>query len=143
MPMGRTQPPSAEPRVDLLEVDPMLGKYAGSGRSGAFDWFFQRVSGVALLITLFLHFYVLHYATEGPVTYQKVMARLVSPTWKAIDVAFLVFAVYHAMNGFKMIVDDYIHSTNLRAVIVGALWVVSIVFFGLGLLTILTLEVKA
>ncbi|ROR03007.1 succinate dehydrogenase, hydrophobic membrane anchor protein [Desulfosoma caldarium] len=121
----------------------MLGKSFGSGRSGAFDWFFQRVSGVALLITLFLHFWVLHYATQGPVTYQKVMARLVSPAWKALDIAFLVFAVYHAMNGFKMILDDYVHAPGLRAVLVGALWVVAIGFFGLGLLTIVTLKVQA
>lgn len=121
----------------------MLGKYFGSGRSGAFDWFFQRVSGVALLITLFLHFWVLHYASEGPVTYQKVMARLLSPAWKALDIAFLVFAVYHAMNGFKMIIDDYVHTSGVRAVLVGALWVVAIGFFGLGVLTIVTLKVQA
>jgi len=117
----------------------MLSKYFGSGRSGAFDWYFQRVSGVALLVTLFLHFYVLHYAIPGPVTYEKVMARLASPTWKAIDIAFLIFAVYHAMNGFKMIIDDYVHSSGLRALVIGALWVVAIGFLGLGFLTIVSL----
>ncbi|OIP97433.1 MAG: succinate dehydrogenase, hydrophobic membrane anchor protein [Syntrophobacteraceae bacterium CG2_30_61_12] len=117
----------------------MLAKYFGSGRSGAFDWYFQRVSGVGLLVTLFLHFFVLHYATEGPLTYAKVMARLSSPAWKAIDITFLVFAIYHAMNGFKLIIDDYVHGTGLRAILIGALWVLAIAFLGLGLLTIVSL----
>jgi succinate dehydrogenase hydrophobic membrane anchor protein len=117
----------------------MLGKYFGSGRSGAFDWYFQRISGVGLLLTLFLHFLVLHYVTEGPLTYAKVMARLSSPTWKAIDISFLVFAIYHAMNGFKLIIDDYVHTTGLRALLIGALWITAIVFLGIGLLTIFSL----
>jgi len=117
----------------------MIGKYFGSGRSGAFDWYFQRISGVALLVTLFVHFFVLHYASPGPVSYEKVMARLSSPLWKAFDIAFLVFAIYHAMNGFKMIVDDYVHTAGARAVVVGLLWVGAIGFLGLGLLTILSL----
>ncbi len=117
----------------------MLGKYIGSGRSGAFDWYFQRVSGVVLLFVLFTHFLVLHYVSDGPLTYAKVMARLSSPVWKALDIAFVIFAVYHAMNGFKMIIDDYVHQAGIRALLIGALWVSAIIFAGLGLLTIFSL----
>ncbi len=117
-------------------------KYFGSGRSGAFDWFFQRISGVVLLVTLFLHFYILHFATEGPVTYEKVMLRLSSPGWKILDAVFLVFAVYHAVNGFKLIIDDYIHSALLRAIIVGLLWTIGIVFLIIGLMTIVNLKAQ-
>ncbi len=117
----------------------MLGKYIGSGRSGAFDWYFQRISGMALVIGLLVHFVVLHFMTEPPLNYQKVMARLSSPFWKAFDIAFLFFAVYHALNGFKLIVDDYVHAPSWRSVVIGGLWVVAIVFFILGFLTIVSL----
>ncbi|HDM75805.1 MAG TPA: succinate dehydrogenase, hydrophobic membrane anchor protein [Deltaproteobacteria bacterium] len=118
-------------------------KYFGSGRSGAFDWFFQRISGIVLLVTLFLHFYVMHFAIDGPITYEKVMVRLASPGWKALDIVFLVFAIYHAINGFKLIIDDYVHSTVLRAVIVGLLWVVGISFLVIGIMTIVNLQVQS
>lgn len=117
----------------------MLGKYQGSGRSGAFDWYFQRISGIVLVIGLFVHFIVLHFMTEPPLNYAKVMERLSSPVWKTFDVAFLVFAVYHALNGFKMIIDDYVHTTSVRSFLIGALWVVAIVFFIMGFLTIVSL----
>ncbi|MBW1976211.1 MAG: succinate dehydrogenase, hydrophobic membrane anchor protein [Deltaproteobacteria bacterium] len=117
----------------------MLGKYFGPGRSGAFDWYFQRISGAFLVFGLFLHFAVLHFFTEPPLTYDKVMARLSSPLWKAFDILFLVFAVYHAMNGFKLIIDDYVHSSAMRAFAIGLLWVVSLAFFVMGFLTIISL----
>lgn len=112
----------------------------GSRRAGTFEWFAQRVSGVALVVLLFLHFFVLHYVTEGPVTYEKVMYRLASPTWKAIDLSFLLFAVYHAMNGFRSVVDDFVHSALIRAACIGGLWLVSVGFLVLGAVTILTLQ---
>lgn len=117
----------------------MLGKYLGPGRSGVFDWYFQRVSGIALVIGLFVHFAVLHFLTEPPLTYEKVMARLSSPAWKAFDIVFLLLAVYHAMNGFKIIIDDYVHVSSTRWLLIGALWIVAVGFFILGFLTIISL----
>jgi succinate dehydrogenase / fumarate reductase membrane anchor subunit len=114
----------------------------GRGRSGMFEWYLQRITGVALVVLLSLHFFVLHYATEGPVTYAKVMARLTSPAWKAIDLSFLVFAAYHAMNGFRTIIDDFVRGPALRSALVGALWLCSVGFVVLGAVTILTLEAK-
>lgn len=117
----------------------MLGKYFGSGRTGAFDWYFQRVSGIVLVIGLFVHFAIIHFFTEPPLTYEKVMARLSSPAWKAFDIVFLAFAVYHAMNGFKLIIDDYVHDISRRWLLIGALWIGAVVFFVLGFLTIVSL----
>jgi len=88
---------------------------------------------------LFAHFVVLHFLTDPPLTYAKVMARLSSPIWKTFDIAFLIFAVYHALNGFKMIIDDYVHAPTIRSLLIGTLWVVAIVFFVMGFLTIVSL----
>ncbi len=113
----------------------------GSSHAGTRDWMLQRVSGVALVVLLFLHFFVLHYATEGPVTYDKVMARLTSPAWKVIDITFVVFALYHAVNGFRAIIDDFVHRPLLKLILVGSLWVTATGFGVLGILTIATLTV--
>ncbi len=116
--------------------------YMGSGRSGTFEWLFQRVSGVALLIILAIHFVLLHYTGDGPVTYQKVAPRLANPAYKAMDLLFLVLALYHGMTGVKLVIDDYLHHKGLRLLAVGLLWVVCLGFLIFGAITILTFTVR-
>ncbi len=65
-------------------------RFLGSGRSGTFDWFFQRVSGVALAAILGLHFILLHYTGDGKITYDAVAPRLASPYYKGLQLLFLV-----------------------------------------------------
>jgi succinate dehydrogenase hydrophobic membrane anchor protein len=114
-------------------------KYLGSGRTGAFEWFFQRVSGVALVVILGLHFTLLHYTGEpGPITYEKVAYRLANPYYKGLQLLFLVLALYHAMTGIKLFMDDYIHNPGWRTFLTGALWVATLGFGLFGAVTVLT-----
>lgn len=114
-------------------------KFFGSGRTGAFEWFFQRVSGVALVALLGLHFILIHYTGEpGPVTYDKVAPRLASPLYKAWELLFLVLALYHAMNGVKLVIDDYVHNSTWRSCLLGLSWLVALALLIFGALTIIT-----
>ena len=116
-------------------------RYMGSGRSGAFEWVFQRISGVALVVLLGLHFVLLHYTGEaGPITYDRVAPRLASPIYKGWEMLFLALALYHAMTGIRMQIDDYVHGDGLRTFLVGATWVVCLGFFFFGAITILTFQ---
>lgn len=111
-----------------------------SGRTGAFDWLFQRVSGVALAVAFAAHFIVLHFMGDGAITYEKVIARLASPYWKTFDLAFLFFALYHAVTGMRLILDDYIHDAGWRTLCTSLLWVLAIVLFALGAVIIFSLK---
>lgn len=113
-------------------------RFLGSGRNGAFEWLFQRVSGVALVLILFLHFVLIHYTGDGPVTYEKVAFRLASPYYKAWEMLFLILALYHAMNGIKLVIDDYVQAKGWRTLLIGLNWVVTLAFFLFGSITILT-----
>ncbi|MCX6641108.1 MAG: succinate dehydrogenase, hydrophobic membrane anchor protein [bacterium] len=113
----------------------------GIGSGGAFAWFFQRISGAFLLIALLAHFWVLHYASNGEVTFQIVAQRLATPLWKTIDLGFLVFAIIHGFNGFIMVIHDYIHSHNLRLALVSLVWVVGILIGIMGMITIIGFKV--
>lgn len=118
-------------------------KYLGSSRSGGFEWLFQRVTGVALVVILAVHFIVLHYTTGGPVTYDAVAPRLANPYYKALQMLFLVLGLYHAMNGLKLLIDDYIHAPGWRAFWTGLNWVAALAFFIFGAITILTFRYQA
>jgi len=114
----------------------------GHQSGGVFHWFFQRVTGAFLLIALLIHFWVLHFfprSEHGELSYDIVMQRLSSPLWKTLDLMFLLFALYHAMNGMTMLINDYIHKPRLRMFVIGVLWVGALWLSVLGSITILSL----
>jgi len=118
-------------------------RYMGSGRTGTFDWLFQRVTGVALAVILGVHFILLHYLGTGNVTYETAAPRLASPYYKGLQLLFLVLALYHAMNGIKLVIDDYVHNPGCRVVLTSLNWVATIAFFLFGAITILTFKYVA
>ena len=109
---------------------------------GILLWFLQRLSAFFLLILLLGHFYFLHYYQEGFVTYEKVAARLASPHWKVLDITFLIFAMFHAMNGLWTVVVEYVHDEKRQRIFRAAFLLVGIVFLGVGLFSIGTFTVK-
>jgi succinate dehydrogenase / fumarate reductase, membrane anchor subunit len=99
----------------------------------AFGWYMQRITGGLLLILLTAHFWVEHFMTaparRGDLTYQVILARISSPVWQAIDISFLVIALYHGLCGLRNIIIDYgrlgqrsVKVLNVALVLTGALW---------------------
>jgi succinate dehydrogenase / fumarate reductase, membrane anchor subunit len=74
-------------------------------------WYLQRITGAALVLLLVAHFWVEHFATEtlrrGDLSYEAIIGRISNPWWQAIDIAFLLVALYHGLNGLRNIVLDY------------------------------------
>ncbi len=115
-----------------------IDRYKGSGKTGAFEWFFQRVSGIALLILLIGHFYIQHFYAPGTTPdYHTVAVRLSGMGWKLFDLTFVVFALWHGINGIFEFIDDYVHSDGWRLFIRALFWVLGIFYLILALLTIL------
>src|SRR5438552_12595710 len=80
-------------------------------RRNALNWYLQRMTGALLVILLAAHFWVEHFMTaelqRGNLTYASVHARIANPMWQAIDISFLLVALYHGLNGLRNIVLDY------------------------------------
>jgi succinate dehydrogenase / fumarate reductase membrane anchor subunit len=112
-----------------------IDRYSGSGKSGEWNWLLQRVSGVALLILLLGHFFIEHFAGIQ-VDYQSVAARLASTGWKLFDLTFVVFALYHGINGIFMVIEDYVHS-GWRVFWKGFFWIVGVLYLVLAAITVL------
>ena len=77
----------------------------------AINWFLQRVTGAALLVLLILHFWVEHFTAEvrtGGLTFEVVQRRFFENRWfVAVDIAFLIIALYHGLNGLRNIILDF------------------------------------
>src|SRR2546425_378787 len=99
----------------------------------AIEWYLQRITGVLLLILLVAHFCVEHYMAaplrRGELTYHVILSRISNPYWQAIDIAFLLIALYHGLNGVRGIILDYSKISRRTArlctaalVLVGLIW---------------------
>lgn len=94
----------------------------------AFNWLFQRISGVLIALILVIHLGAVHWGVS-PVD-------LGSPFWKFFHLLFVILLLYHILNGFWLIIEDYIRSTWLRISLFSLTWIVGVAFLILGLVTI-------
>ncbi len=78
------------------------------GKFNTTPWLFQRISAAILIVILFIHFWVGHYANFGaPITFAGVQMRLQNALFVIVDFILLVSVVFHGLNGVRNILLDY------------------------------------
>lgn len=112
-------------------------KFKISGDSGATAWFLQRMSGIYLVAILLVHFWVIHYSGDGKVTYAIVVKKLANPMYKVLDLTFLVFAVYHGLNGAWMVIQDYVQCQGKRVCLYSITVLLGMILLILGTISII------
>lgn len=124
-------------------VDP---KYLRSKTtSGSFEmaaWVFMRVSGIALVVLIFVHLWVNLMVGDGihQVDFGFVAGKWANPVWQFWDLTMLWLAMLHGTNGMRTIINDYAEKDSTR------LWLKSILYIGntviiiLGTMVIFTFE---
>lgn len=104
---------------------------------GVWAWVLQRVTAVLLAFFLGTHLAVLHYVDENLIiTFAGVAARLKSVFFIFVDGGLLFIALYHALNGLRAVLFDFVSGASGRRSIDIILWVVGVVFALLGLYTL-------
>jgi succinate dehydrogenase hydrophobic membrane anchor protein len=107
-------------------------------QTGSYAWLFQMVSGVLLVICLFVHFFMLHYMGFEQRLHDEVVTRLESPVWKSFYLLFLSLGLFHGFNGAWAVVVDYVKRDVWR---IGAFVIIvtlAVSLFLLGAVTILS-----
>ena len=109
-----------------------------------FSWYFLRVSGVVLVVLALGHIFVTHYLNvPSETTTNFVLARWRNPLWRTFDWLLLMLAVIHGLTGLRLSVDDYLHTAGWRLFGQSVVWVLGLIFVGLGSVTIFTLNVES
>jgi succinate dehydrogenase / fumarate reductase membrane anchor subunit len=101
--------------------------YPATGSGGAFNWLFQRFSGILVAVILFIHLGAVHFGIS--------VVDLGTPAWKVFHLVFVILLLYHILNGFWLIIEDYVHPPWVRASLFGLSWLVGIVFLIMGFVT--------
>jgi succinate dehydrogenase hydrophobic membrane anchor protein len=102
-------------------------------RNATLPWFLQRLTSVLLILTLFIHIWVLHFASVGAVIdYTTVSARLATAFYILVDSSLLALVLYHGLNGTRNVVLDYVHSQRAQSAVTWVLTIVGVAAFVYG-----------
>jgi succinate dehydrogenase / fumarate reductase cytochrome b subunit len=100
----------------------LLRKYSGPF-SGMLAQTVQRVTGLLLLVYLFLHVRTVYALSEGPEAFDRAVATFRGPVFKVLEIALLGVVILHALNGVRITLMDLgIGQTRQRQMF----WILSI-----------------
>ncbi|MGO1182895.1 MAG: succinate dehydrogenase hydrophobic membrane anchor subunit [Micrococcaceae bacterium] len=124
-------------------IDPKYTR--DKGKNGNFEmlaWLFMRLSGVLLVVLIFVHLFSNLMVGEGinGIDFGLVAGKWASPIWQIWDLAMLWLAMLHGTNGVRTIIDDYTESDKVRFWLKIVLYAASTAIIVLGTLVIFTFE---
>jgi succinate dehydrogenase / fumarate reductase membrane anchor subunit len=76
-------------------------------------------------------------------SYQLVAIRYENPFWRLYDWLLLTLALLHGMNGLRVVIDDYVGSRGWRLTLQSTLGLLTLIFFLLGTITLVTFQAVA
>jgi succinate dehydrogenase / fumarate reductase cytochrome b subunit len=76
------------------------------GKIGQWSWALHRISGLGTLLFLFLHVIDTSWAVFYPDLYKDAIAQYQSPLFTIGEFALVACVIYHALNGFRIVVFD-------------------------------------
>ena len=82
------------------------------GREGYWAWLLHRVSGVAILVFLFLHILDTALVGFGPEAYESFVVVYRHPVFRVMEVALAAAVLYHGINGLRIIVMDFVDEAS-------------------------------
>lgn len=113
-------------------------------RGGTTAWLLQVVSGVLLLLLLGVHIVAQHFIVKGGLRdYAQVVSYLGNPLVMAVECAFVVVLIWHAMLGLRAVLLDFGFGPRGQAVITRAVVVGGLVTAGYSFWLIAALAAKS
>ncbi|MCK4304822.1 MAG: succinate dehydrogenase, hydrophobic membrane anchor protein [Candidatus Eisenbacteria sp.] len=112
----------------------------GIGSGGVMGWFFQRLTGIVLVPVLLVHLLTMHRYHDHGLAWEQVTNLMINPYWKALEITFLVLALYHAFNGLYALFQDYVKSSGVRLVLFSLTVLGGLVLFIVGVVTVLSIQ---
>lgn len=93
-------------------------------------WFLQRITGLLLAVCLITHTVIIHFSSHSPIDVNVVHDRLKDTFWLVFYIIFLSSTLFHGLNGFYEVIDDYKPSHGVQILL-------GIILWGTGLIALL------
>jgi succinate dehydrogenase / fumarate reductase, membrane anchor subunit len=114
------------------------------GSRGGFEvasWFFMRISGL-LLVFLALYHLVWWNLVIGVehLDSQMVIERWSNPLWRFFNVALVVFAMLHGLNGARYSIEDYVRKPGWQVFVKMKVYFIVLATLAFGVYALLTFD---
>ena len=93
--------------------------------SGFISFVLRRVTGVALVVYLFMHMWVIGSAIQGPEVFDARLTLVQTPFFKLAEIALLGAVVYHALDGVRLLIVHYFNVATYQRSMFYAVFVIS------------------
>ena len=106
-----------------------------AGGAELWSWLFMRLSGLALIFLALGHLVLMHLIHNvDTIDYAFVAGRygVRFSWWRVYDLALLLLALLHGLNGIHILIDDYVHPPRWHRAAVAFLYIVGATFLVLG-----------
>lgn len=77
------------------------------GHPGQWSWVFHRITGVAVILFLFVHVVDTALVGWGPEAYDKVVKAYANPIVHLLELGLVIAVWYHSVNGTKVTLIDF------------------------------------
>ena len=78
------------------------------GGIGQWSWVLHRVTGVAVLLFLFIHILDTSLIIVGPVWYNKIITIYRMPLFGVMEIGLFAAVLYHSLNGVRICIIDFV-----------------------------------
>lgn len=77
------------------------------GQSGMWSWLFHRISGLGILLFLFIHIVDVSMLSFGPGVYNQSVVLFDYWVVRLLSLALVVAVLYHTFNGIRIMAIDF------------------------------------
>jgi succinate dehydrogenase / fumarate reductase cytochrome b subunit len=93
--------------------------------TGFLSFLLRRVTGVALVLYLLLHIWVIGGINSSAGTFNSRMEFLGKPFFRVLEIGLLAAVIYHGIDGIRLLMVHYLNMTEYRKSLLYAALVVS------------------
>ncbi|MGF7237983.1 MAG: succinate dehydrogenase hydrophobic membrane anchor subunit [Frankia sp.] len=121
---------------------PRPGRARARSNFELYAWVFMRVSGLALIVLVFGHLFIMNVLDGGVqrINWGFVAGRYASPFWRLWDLSMLLLAELHGTNGLRTVINDYAERPQSRFWLKVLLYTSAFLVVTLGTLVIFTFD---
>jgi succinate dehydrogenase / fumarate reductase cytochrome b subunit len=110
-------------------------------KTGMWAWIGHRITGLVLVVYVFMHLSFLSTASISSGDFNALMETTSQPLFVAMDFVLIIAVIFHAMNGFRVIMFDlgvgvrhqklvfWIFMAIAAVLVIGGLWALWDVIF--------------
>jgi succinate dehydrogenase / fumarate reductase cytochrome b subunit len=89
------------------------------GHPGQWSWMLHRITGVAVILFLFVHVVDTALVGWGPEAYDKVVRAYANPIVHLLELGLVIAVLYHSINGLRVTLFDFVPSLVSKAKPIG------------------------